>query len=120
MPHARANGIDIYYELRGEGYPLVMIMGLSGNVDWWDRSLLSLLAEKFQLVMFDNRGAGRSEKLRAEYSIPLMTSDTVGLLRFLDIDRAHILGVSMGGKIAQQLALDYPEMVERLVLCCTS
>lgn len=120
MPYADANGIDIYYELRGEGHPLVMIIGLSGNIDWWDRTLLSLLAEKFQLVIFDNRGSGRSGKPRVEYSIPLMAADTAGLLRSLGIDRAHVLGVSMGGKIALQLALDYPEMVERLVLCCTS
>jgi pimeloyl-ACP methyl ester carboxylesterase len=120
MPYAKANGIDIYYELRGEGYPLVMIMGLSGNIDWWDQTMLALLAEKFQLVIFDNRGAGRSGKPRVEYSIPLMAADTAGLLRSLGIGRAHVLGVSMGGKIAQQLVLDYPDMVERLVLCCTS
>ncbi len=120
MSYAEANGINMYYEERGEGYPLVMIMGMSGNVDWWNEALLAPLEDNFQLVIFDSRGAGRTDKPREGYSIKRMADDTAELLRSLGISRAHVLGVSMGGKIAQQLALDHPETVERLVLCCTN
>lgn len=120
MPYAEVNGIKLYYEERGEGRPLLMIMGLSGNLDWWEPEFLAPLQEKLQLVIFDNRGAGRSDKPREEYTIPLMASDLAGLLRSLGIERAHVLGASMGGMIAQQFALDYPEMLDRLVLCCTN
>ncbi len=120
MPYAESNGIDIYYEVAGEGPPLLMIMGLSANLYWWDPALLERLAERLSVITFDNRGAGRSSKPRGEYSIEGMAADAAGLLRSLGINRAHLLGVSMGGMIAQQLALDHPGLVDRLVLCCTN
>jgi pimeloyl-ACP methyl ester carboxylesterase len=78
------------------------------------------LAKNFKTIMFDNRGAGRTEISDREYTIRLFADDTAGLMDALGISRAHILGLSMGGCIAQELALDYPERVEKLVLCSTS
>jgi len=120
LPLVEVNGIRLYCELAGRGRPLLMVMGLSANLDWWEPAMLALLRERLLTVTFDNRGAGRSDKPFGEYSIASMARDAAGLLSALGLQRAFVLGVSMGGMIAQQLALDYPEMVERLVLCCTN
>lgn len=120
MAYADVNGIKLYYEVAGGGFPLVMIMGLSANKDWWEPSMLSALQKKFQIVIFDNRGAGRSDKPRGDYTIALLASDVAELMKSLGIEKAHVLGVSMGGMIAQEFAVTYPGMVEKLVLCCTN
>jgi pimeloyl-ACP methyl ester carboxylesterase len=117
---AEINGIEIYYRVYGEGDPLLLIMGLGGNIDWWDERFLQPLAERFQVVAFDNRGAGRSGTPEGPYPISLMASDTLGLLDHLGWKSAHILGFSMGGMIAQELACTHPERVSRLVLICTN
>ena len=119
LPKILVRDIEIYYELRGEGFPLVMIMGLSGNIDWWDPPLLRELSKDYKLLIFDNRGAGRTDKPEDNYSIRMFADDTIGLMDALGIERAHILGISMGGMIAQELVLNYPEKVEKLVLCST-
>ncbi|MFZ5597524.1 MAG: alpha/beta fold hydrolase [Bacillota bacterium] len=119
MPKVMVNDINIYYEVKGEGFPLVLIMGLAGNLDWWPRELTDRLAGHYKLVLFDNRGAGRTDAPEGEYSIPMFAGDTVGLLDRLGIEKAHIFGVSMGGMIAQEIAISYPERVEKLVLGCT-
>jgi len=119
MPKIKVNDMNIYYEVQGEGCPLVMIMGLGGNIDWWDPRLVHELSNKFKLVMFDNRGAGRTDVSNKQYSIRLFAEDTASLMDALGIPRAYILGISMGGMIAQELALNYPEKVEKLVLCST-
>lgn len=120
MPKIKFNEIKIYYEVHGEGFPLVMIMGLSGNVDWWDPRWIEKLSEKFKVITFDNRGSGRSDIPDGKYSIKTMSEDTVGLMDALGIPKAHVLGISMGGMIAQELALNFPEKVENLILCSTS
>jgi len=120
MPKVKVNDIKIYYEVHGEGFPLVMIMGLSGNIDWWDPRLIQELSKKFKIVMFDNRGAGRTDVSDRKYSIKLFADDTTGLMDALGISRAHVFGVSMGGMIAQELVLNYPKKVEKLVLCSTN
>ena len=112
--------LDVYYEIHGDGFPLVMIMGLSGNIDWWDPRLIGETSTRFNTVIFDNRGAGRTGKPKVTYTIDMFAEDTVGLMEALKIKRAHILGISMGGMIAQELALNHPERVERLVLCSTN
>jgi pimeloyl-ACP methyl ester carboxylesterase len=117
---AEINGINLHYRVYGEGEPLLLIMGLSGNADWWDPRLLKTLSERFQVATFDNRGAGRSGKPKGPYTIAQMASDTVGLMDYLGWNSADVLGMSMGGMIAQELALDYPERVKRLVLVCTN
>jgi pimeloyl-ACP methyl ester carboxylesterase len=119
MPAIRVNGISIYYELHGEGIPLVLIMGLRRNLEWWYCQIPEL-SKHFKVITLDNRGAGRSDKPDMEYSIRLFADDTAGLMEALGIHNAHILGVSMGGYIAQELALNYPDKVRSLILGCTS
>jgi len=120
MPSVRANGIQMYYEVSGEGLPLVMIMGLGANMSWWEPRFVQGLAKNFKTIMFDNRGAGRTEVSDKEYTIKLFADDTADLMDALSISKAHILGISMGGMIAQELALNYPEKVEKLILCSTN
>jgi pimeloyl-ACP methyl ester carboxylesterase len=118
MGKVKVNGCELYYEVHGQGDPLVLIMGLRRNLEWWYRQIPAL-AEHFQVIAFDNRGAGRSDKPAMEYSIRLFADDTAGLMDALDISEARILGISMGGYLAQELALNYPAKVKSLVLGCT-
>jgi len=120
LPKVRVGDINIYYEVHGEGPPLVMIMGLSANVDWWHPHVIEQFSKHFKTVIFDNRGAGRTDKPAIDYSIRMFADDTVGLMDALGIRRAHILGVSMGGMIGQEIALSYPERVDKLVLVSTT
>lgn len=120
MPKVKVNDIQVYYEVHGEGFPLVMIMGLSGNVDWWDPRMVQELSKNFKMVLFDNRGAGRTDVSNRRYTMKLFADDTAGLMDALGISRAHVFGVSMGGMIAQELVLNYPEKIEKLVLCSTN
>ncbi len=119
IPEADVGGLGIHYEATGEGFPLLLIMGLGANLDWWDPRLVEGLARDFRVIRFDNRGTGRSDDSEEEYTIRLFADDAVGLLDALGIARAHVLGISMGGMIAQELALAHPEKVERLVLAAT-
>jgi pimeloyl-ACP methyl ester carboxylesterase len=118
MAKATVNNCEFYYEVHGQGDPLVLIMGLRRNVEWWYRQIPAL-SQHFQVIAFDNRGAGRSDKPDMEYSIRLFADDTAGIMDALNISRARILGISMGGYIAQELALNYPAKVRSLVLGCT-
>jgi len=118
MPTVHANGIDMYYEICGSGPPLTLIMGLSCSERQW-QWMAPVLAKSFKVVTFDNRGAGRSGKPDMEYSTEMFADDTRALLDALGISRTHLLGVSVGGMIAQRFALKYPEVVDRLVLGCT-
>jgi pimeloyl-ACP methyl ester carboxylesterase len=120
MSKVNVADIQIYHEVRGRGFPLMMIMGLGANVDWWDPRMIQGLLKKFKLVMFDNRGAGRTDASNRRYTIRSFAEDTAGLMDVLGISRAHVIGVSMGGMIAQELALNFPEKVEKLVLCSTN
>jgi pimeloyl-ACP methyl ester carboxylesterase len=120
MPKVKVNDVKVYYEARSEGFPLMMIMGLSANVDWWDPRMLQGLSKKFKLIMFDNRGAGRTGVSDRRYTVKSFAEDTTDLMNVLGISRAHVIGVSMGGMIAQELALNFPEKVEKLVLCSTN
>ena len=95
-------------------------MGYRGSGFLWGEELLTLLARHFQVIFFDNRGTGLSDKPTTLYTIPMMADDAAGLLRHLGIRRAHVFGVSMGGMIAQELALRHPQLVQRLILGCTS
>jgi pimeloyl-ACP methyl ester carboxylesterase len=120
LPRVRVGDIDIYYEVHGDGFPLVMIMGLSANIDWWDPRLIQETSKRYKTVIFDNLGAGRTDKPKVAYTIKMFTDDTAGLMDALKIKRANILGISMGGRIAQEFALNHPEKVERLILCSTT
>lgn len=119
MPKTSANGVQIYYETHGRGEPLVLIAGIGYGTWLWFKQIPAL-APHYNVIIFDNRGAGRSDKPDEEYNVALLAQDAYELLRTLGVSRAHILGVSLGGFIAQQLALDHPELVRSLVLCSTS
>ncbi|CAH2713429.1 Non-heme bromoperoxidase BPO-A2 [Neobacillus rhizosphaerae] len=119
MPITNANGIDLYYEVHGEGDPLLLIMGLSLHSKSWFRTLPAL-REHYKVIIFDNRGVGHSGKPNTPYSIELMAEDTRAILDAAGVESAHIYGISMGGMIAQRLALTYPERVRSLVLGCTT
>lgn len=119
MPVAKIGDIHIYYELRGEGEPLVVILGLATDVSEWE-AMIGLFASRFRVLAFDNRGVGRSDKPDVPYSVELMADDTVGLMDFVGMTRANVLGVSLGGRIALDTAIRHPGRVEKLVLVSTS
>ena len=119
MPYVRVNDIQMYYELQGEGEPLALIVGLGTDISEWD-VIIRWLANKYQVLAFDNRGAGRTDKPDIPYSIEMMAEDTAGLMQALGMKQAHVLGISMGGRTALTLALRYPERVKKLVLVSTS
>ena len=119
MPIIKVNDINMYYEIHGEGFPFIMILGLSCDVNWWTPEIIEATAKDFKTIVFDNRGVGRTDKPEIDYSIKMFADDTIGLMDVLNIQKAHILGFSMGGFIAQEITLNYPERVEKLVLCST-
>jgi pimeloyl-ACP methyl ester carboxylesterase len=118
MPLANLNGININYRVEGQGEPLVMIMGFTASRSGW-MPQISFFKKHYRVVTFDNRGAGKSDKPPGLYSTRMMADDTVALMDLLGIEKAHIMGVSMGGMIAQELAINYPRRVMKLVLACT-
>jgi 3-oxoadipate enol-lactonase len=119
VPNIDIDGTELYYERRGEGEPLLLIQGLGGNSLHWGEGFLGGLEKDFELILFDNRGAGRSAALDGEHTIADLAGDALGLLDALEIDRAHVVGISMGGMVAQELALAAPERVRTLTLGCT-
>ena len=119
MPTSNVAGTDLYYERRGEGEPILLIQGLGGNSVHWGEEFLANLDDDFELVLYDHRGAGRSAPLLGELSIASLAADAVALLDALDIESAHVVGISMGGMVAQELALEVPERLRTLTLGCT-
>ena len=110
----------MHYEVHGDGFPIVMITGVSFCLKIWDNVLIDSLSKQFKVILFDNRGAGQTDIPEGEYTIKMMADDTTGLMDALNIERAHILGFSMGGMIAQEVALNYPQKVEKLILWGTT
>jgi pimeloyl-ACP methyl ester carboxylesterase len=92
MPKVKVGDVNIYYEVRGEGEPLLMIMGLAGNLDWWDPRMVSELSKGFKLILFDNRGAGRSDMGKRPFSIKLLADDAAALMDALEVPQANVLG----------------------------
>ncbi len=119
MQHARVNGVELVYEVHGTGEPLVLIHGAQS-----DRSifvnLLPDFVDQFRALLFDQRGSGQSEKPDRAYTMGLLADDTAALMEHLDFSPAHIYGVSMGGMIAQELAIRHGPAVRSLVLGCTT
>jgi len=118
VPTVRVGDINIYYEIHGDGEPLLLINGYGQYSGHW-AALIRHLSREHRLIIFDNRGTGRSDKPEIRYSIKMMAADARGLIDALGIDRAHVFGISMGGMIAQEFALNYPERVISLILGCT-
>ena len=112
----RANGQELYFEVHGEGPPLVLIMGIGYDATLWTLAQVPALSQTFQVVIFDNRDAGRSSKAAAPYSTADMADDVAALMDALAVKRAHLLGLSMGGLIAQEFALRHADRLHRLVL----
>ena len=119
MPKVKVNDIEVYYETHGQGFPLVLIAGYGcGSWLWFNQ--LPFFSKTFQTIIFDSRGIGETDKPDEAYSIQMFADDTFRLLKHLGVNRCHIFGISMGGMIAQQFALSYPESVEKLILCSTT
>jgi 3-oxoadipate enol-lactonase len=119
MPLVNANGIEIYYEIIGSGTPLMLINGWGGNLDSWSTKMVDMLAEKHMVIMMDNRGTGRSSKPDALYTLDMMAADTSSVMEAVGVEKAHVMGFSMGGIITQAFGLNYPEKTLSLILCGT-
>jgi len=119
MNVAASNGVRIAYEVRGDGEPLVLVHGLAYDRAGWGR-LPELLAERFRVVLLDNRGVGDSDAPAGPYAVPQMAEDVVAVLDDAGIERTNLFGVSLGGYIAQEVALAHPDRIEKLVLASTA
>lgn len=117
MPILKVNDIQMYYEIHGEGKPLFLIGGLGLSEL---QSISGWLAQRYQVIVFDTRGVGRTEKPDVPYSIEAMADDTAERMKALSIELASLLGISMGGKVALDSALRYPGRAEKLILVSTS
>lgn len=119
MPFTQNQGIKIYWDEQGQGEPVLLIMGLGWASQMWFRTRPALAA-RYRTIALDNRGVGRSDVPPGPYSLASMASDVAAVLDAAGIKSAHLLGASMGGMIAQEFALQYPERVRSLVLACTA
>jgi 3-oxoadipate enol-lactonase len=119
MPAIRVGEIEIDYERSGSGPPLLMIMGMGGSALHWGEPFLEPLRREFDVISYDHRGVGASSNLNGPITIAQLAEDAAGLLEGLGIESAHVLGISMGGMVAQELALAHPEGVRTLTLGCT-
>jgi len=120
MPITQANGISLYYERAGSGPPLLFISGTGGDLRVKPNVFDGPLARRFDLLAYDQRGLGQSDKPDVAYSMADYSDDAAALLTDQGWDEALVIGVSFGGMVAQELALRHPSRVSRLVLACTS
>ena len=118
MPAVKVGDININYEIRGRGEPLLLIMGYGCSSDHW-LDFPDRLAKEHQVILFDNRGTGSTDKPDIPYTAKMMAADTAGLLDALGIKKANVFGVSQGGMIAQEFAVTYPEKLINLILGST-
>src|SRR6202167_2313297 len=119
MPVVNAGEVELSYERSGSGPPLLLIMGMSGTFGHWSEPFMNTLREDFEVIVYDHRGVGESSPLEGELTIARLGADAAGLLAALEIDSAHVLGISMGGMVGQELALAHPERIRTLALGCT-
>lgn len=115
---AKVGDIELAYYTRGSGDPLVMIMGFRGTMAMWDPALLDLLAKKHTLIVFDNRGMGLStDSEEDKTTISQMAQDTAGLIKALGYQKANVLGWSMGSRVALEMGMRFPDVVQNLIIC---
>lgn len=115
MPKIRVNSVELHYETAGQGEPVLLIHGLGSSVRDWENQI-GELARSYRVIACDVRGHGRSEKPAGPYSVQQFARDMAGLQQALDAGPAHICGISMGGMIAFQMAVDFPDLVRSLVI----
>lgn len=120
MPIAPLNGLNIYFERAGDGPPLLFISGTGGDLRVQPNVFASPLAKRFDLLAYDQRGLGRTDKPDVAYSMAQYADDAAALLDHVGWDAVRVIGVSFGGMVAQELVLRHPRRVSRLVLACTS
>jgi len=118
MPIANVNGVNLDYKVEGQGEPLIMISGGGANKSAW-RYQTREFKKYYRTITFDNRGVGKSDKPAGPYTMKMMADDTISLMDNLSVEKAHVIGESAGGMTAQELAINYPERVNKLVLACT-
>src|SRR5579863_8901572 len=119
MPFVENQGARIYWNEQGQGEPVLLIMGLGYPSNLWHRTR-PLLAQRYRTIAFDNRGVGLSDVPPGPYSIATMASDAAAVLDAAGVSDANVFGVSMGGMIAQEFALQYPQRTRSLILGCTA
>ena len=119
MQRARVNGVELVYEIHGSGEPLVLIHGAQSDRNIFS-DLLPDFTDQFEVLIFDQRGSGQSEKPDIEYTMGMIADDTAALMDYIGFSPAHVYGVSMGGMIAQELAIRHGAAVRSLVLGCTT
>jgi len=119
MPVIDVGNVQLSYERSGSGPPLLLIMGLSGTLLHWGELFMDDLRSDFDVISYDHRGVGASSRVEAPFSIADLATDAAGLLGALEVESAHVMGISMGGMIAQELALAHPELLRTLTLGCT-
>ena len=115
-----SNGIKIGYKLIGSGEPLVMIVGLGNTMDIWPKEVIDALSKKYQLILLDNRGMGHTTANDVRFTYKLFADDVIGLLDTLKVEKANVLGFSMGSTITQELLLLYPHRFNKAVIYATS
>lgn len=118
MPHVQTSRLKTYYEIHGSGSPLVLIRGL-GSTSESSPEIVEKLSAKFRVISFDNRCVGQTDQPQHAFTVADMAEDTTALMDALEIESAYVLGISLGGMVAQELALRHPEQVRRLALACT-
>lgn len=116
MAKIRVNQVELYYEIHGEGPPLLCLSGFTADHLSWT-TVLERFKKHFQVILIDNRGIGSSEVPEYPYTIEMMAADTLALMDALDLEKVHLMGHSMGGMIAMSIVMDNPERVEKLLLC---
>ena len=119
MPTAKIRDVQIYYEEHGQGPPLIMLLGLGQDIATWEFQIAEL-SRHVRLIVPDNRDSGQSSRCSENYTTETMAQDIIELMEYLGIDRAHLLGTSMGGMIAQHVALMAPERLKSLILAGTA